>query len=165
MKAQKGPKGLSDKEMKIVSYLEMEEKRFFTKKDIRNFFRTENEMNVYVHKLKKKGRIEQINQKKYYLIPISAYRGWAEHPFIVADEIFNGKNYYIGGKAAANYWGQIDQIPIVIDVFSKTRQGTKKVLGSVFKFRRIRKMAKPVKRKIKDHTFLIAAKEEAKKWI
>ena len=118
-----------------------------------------------IHKLKKKGRIERLNKEKYYLIPIQAYRGWSEHPFIVADEIFNGNDYYIGGKAAANYWGLIDQLPTIIDVFSRKKQGARNILGAAFKFRRIRKFGKKVKRKIKEHDFWIAPKEESKKWI
>lgn len=158
-------KGLSNKEMEIVSYLELEQKRFFIKEDISQFFRSSNELRVYIHKLNKKYRIVKINKKKYYLIPIQAYKGWSEHPFIIVDEMFNGRDYYVGGKAAANYWGLIDQIPTVIEVFSKKKQGTQELLGSVFKFRRIRKIGKFVKRKIKDHNFLIASKEESKKWI
>jgi predicted transcriptional regulator of viral defense system len=158
------PRGLSDKEMKIMSYLELEGKRFFTKDVIRKFFKSRNELNVYIHRLKEKRRIVRINKEKYYLIPIQAYKGWVEHPFIVADEMFNGKDYYIGGKAAANYWGLIDQIPRVIDVFSTKKQGESKILGSIFRFRRIRRMLKSLKRKIKDHDFLIATKEESEKW-
>jgi predicted transcriptional regulator of viral defense system len=164
MKPRNIPKGLSDKEMKVMSYLELGEKRFFTKDDIKKFFKSENELNVYTHRLKEKGRIVRINKEKYYLIPIQAYKGWVEHPFIVADEMFNGKDYYIGGKAAANYWGFIDQIPRVIDVFSTKKQGEIKILGSSFKFRRVRKMMRFVKRKIKHHDFLIALIEESKKW-
>lgn len=158
-------KGLSSKELEVVSYLELEGKRFFIKKDIRKFFKSENDMNVYIHRLKCKKRIERLNKEKYYLIPIQAYLGWSEHPFIVADEAFNGKGYYIGGKAAANYWSLIDQIPTVIDVFSTKKQGAKNILGSVFKFRRIRKLGKVVKRKIKDHIFRVASKAVSKKWI
>lgn len=162
----KKPKSISNKEIQIVSYLELERKRFFLRKDIKHFFKSEKDMNFHLHKLRKKGRIEKINKNKYYLIPISAYSGWVEHPFIVVDEIFNDKEYYVGGKAAANYWHLIDQIPTVIDVFSTKKQGTKNLLGTTFKFRRIRKLAKIiVKRKIKDHYFLIASKEASKKWI
>ena len=159
-----GIRGLSGREIKVVSYLELEERRFFSKNNIRQFFKSTAEINYFVHRLKCKGRIERINKKKYYLIPIQAYRGWAEHPFIVADEMFNGKDYYIGGKTAANYWGLIDQLPTVIDVFSTKRQGTKKILGSAFKFRRLRRIAKAVKRKIKGHDFLIASREDSVKW-
>ena len=161
----KKPRGLSDKEIKIVSYLELEGKRFFSRMDISQFFKAENDLNFYIHKLKRKGRIERINKEKYYLIPIQAYKGWSEHPFVVADEIFNGKDYYVGGKAAANYWGLIDQLPIIIDLFSTRKQGTKNILGSTFKLRRVRKLGKAVKRKIKDHAFWIASKVVSKKWI
>lgn len=165
MNVSKPPRGLSDKEIKVVAYLELEGKRFFSRRDIRQFFKSENNLNFYIYKMKRKGRIERLNKEKYYLIPIQAYRGWSEHPFVVADEIFSAKDYYIGGKAAANYWGLIDQLPTVIDVFSTKKQGRKNILGSNFKFRRVRKLIKVVKRKIKDHNFWIASKEESKKWI
>ncbi len=158
-------KGLSGKEIRIVSYLELEGRRFFIRKDIENFFKNTNEMNVYIHKLRKKGRIIKINREKYYLIPIQAYEGkWSEHPFIIIDEMCNGKGYCIGGKSAAHYWGLIEQIPTEIEVFSMTRQGRKKIFGFVINFRRIRKLPKYIKRKIKEHSFLIAAKEESRKW-
>jgi predicted transcriptional regulator of viral defense system len=157
--------GLSKKEMKVISFLELEEKRFFTKKDVRKFFKSKNDLNVYIHKLKVKKRIVKINKDKYYLIPIQAVHGWSEHPFIIADEVFNGENYFIGGKTALNYWHLIDQIPAIIEVYSTKKQGTKKILGSKFKFKRIRKMIKPVKKTIKKHSFLIASKKESKKWI
>ena len=109
--------------------------------------------------------MKTLNKDRYYLVPIQAQIGWSEHPFVVADEIFNGEAYYIGGKAAANYWKLVDQIPTVIDVFSTKKQGTKKILGATFKFRRIRKLSKAVRRKIKEHGFWIASKEASKKWI
>ena len=161
----KKPKGLSNKEIKIVSYLELEGKRFFSRKDIQQFFKSENNLHFYIYNLKHKGRIEKLHNDKYYLIPIQAYTGWSEHPFVVADEIFNGQGYYIGGKAAANYWGLIDQLPTIIDLFSTNKQGIKRILGSTFKFRRVRKLVKTVQRKIKNHVFWIASKEVSKKWI
>jgi predicted transcriptional regulator of viral defense system len=160
-----GIKGLSDKEIKVVSFLELEEKRFFSKKDIKRFFKSKPDLYKYIYSLKRKGRIARISKDRYYLVPIQAQGGWAEHPFIVADEMFNGKNYYVGGKAAAHYWGFIDQLPTVVDVFSTTRQGTKTVLGTKFRFKRVRKLGAFVKRTIAGHSFLIASKEESKKWI
>ena len=158
-------KGLSDKEIKVVSFLELEEKRFFFKKDIRRFFKSDTDMRKYVSSLKRKGRIARINKGKYYLVPIQAQTGWAEHPFIVADEIFNGSNYYVGGKAAAQYWGLIDQLPAVVDVFSVKKQGSKIILGTRFRFRRVRRLGAFVKRTVAGHGFLIAGKEESRKWI
>ena len=160
-----GIKGLSNKEIKVVSFLELEEKRFFSKKDIRRFFKSDADMYKYIHSLKKKGRVVRINKDKYYLVPIQAQRGWAEHPFIVADEIFNGKDYYVGGKAAANYWGLIDQLPVIVDIFSTKKQGTKTILGTRFRFRRVRKLGKIAKKSVAGHDFFIASKEASKKWI
>lgn len=158
-------KGLSGKEIEIVSYLELEGRRFFTRRDIEKFFRNKNEMSVYIHKLKQKGRIVKINKEKYYLVPIQAYRGkWSEHPFILIDEMFNGKNYCIGGKSAAHYWGLIEQIPTEIDIYTKTRQGKRKIFGFTVNFRRVRKLPKWVKRKTKGHDFIIAIKEDSIKW-
>ena len=158
-------RGLSNKEIKVVSFLELEEKRFFSKKDIKSFFKSESDLYKYLSSFKRKGRIVRINKDKYYLVPIQAQKSWAEHPFIVADEMFNGKDYYVGGKATVHYWGFIDQLPAVIDVFSTTRQGNRTVLGTRFRLKRVRKLGKFVKRMIAGHSFLIASKEESKKWI
>jgi len=157
--------GISGKEMKVVSYLELEGRRFFTRKDVRKFFRNDNELGVYIHKLRGKGRIVKINREKYYLIPIQAYQGkWSEHPFIVIDEVFDGMGYCIGGKSAAHYWGFIEQIPAEIDVFSTGRQGKKQLFGFTINFRRVRRLPECVKRKIKRHGFIIASKDVSEKW-
>lgn len=161
-------KGLSSKEIEVISYLELENKRFFTRSDIKKFFKNENEMNVYIHKLKKKGRIIKLNKTKYYLIPIKAFKGhWSEHPFILVDEIFNGKDYFIGGKAAAYYWGFIQQIPTEIDVYSTKKQGSKEIFGVRIRFIRTsrKNMRGFVVRKIKSHPFVIANKKRSKEWI
>ena len=158
-------KGLSGKELEIVSWLELEGKRFFTRKDIQRFFSSRNELAVYIHRLRKKGRIVKINNNKYYLLPIQAYRGkWSEHPYILVDEMLNGKGYCIGGKSAAHYWGIIEQIPSEVDVFSRTRQGKRKLLGVAIAFRRVRKIPPWTERKIQGHGFRVAAKKESEQW-
>jgi len=160
-------KGLSNKEIKVISWLELENKRFFTKKNIKRFFKNKNEMNVYIHKLKNKKRIIRINKDKYYLIPIEAYMNkWSEYSFILVDEIFNGKDYFIGGKAAAQYWGYIEQIPTEIDVYSTKKQGSRKIFNIKINFKRTSKknMNNFVTKKIKNHNFIIANKRKALKW-
>ena len=90
-------KGLSKKEIEIVSDLEFRKKYYFTNKDIAKFFKNETERRNIIYNLKKKGRIIKINRSKYYLIPIKARSGkWQDHPFIAIDEICNGKDYFIG---------------------------------------------------------------------
>lgn len=160
-------KGLSAKEIKVVSWLELENKRFFTKNDVKRFFKNKNEMNVYIHKLKKKDRIIRINKNKYYLVPIKAFKDrWSEHPFIVIDEIFNGKDYFIGGKAADHYWGYIDQIPTEFSVYSTKKQGSREIFNVKINFIRTskRNMKDFVIKKIKNHKFIIANKKKALKW-
>jgi predicted transcriptional regulator of viral defense system len=161
-------KGISKKEIEMISFLEMNERFFFTKDDIRQFFRNDNEMNVYIHRLKKKGRILRLNKTKYYLIPIRAFKGhWSEHPFVIVDEIFNGKDYFIGGMAAAHYWSLIEQIPTKVEVYCTKKQGTMKIFNFTIMFRRVRSLRTGdfVKRKVKEHTFFIASKMRIKEWL
>ena len=160
--------GLSKKEIEVISYLELNEKYFFTRKEIKKFFNSIGEMNVYIHRLMKKGRIIKLNRTKYYLIPVRAYKGhWSEHPFIIIDEIFNGKNYFIGGMAAAYYWGFIEQIPTQIEVYCLNKQGRRKIFNFTIIFKRLRILNKKdfVKRKIKNHSFFILSKNKVEEWL
>lgn len=161
-------KGLSAKELEVISCLELKEKYFFTREDIKKFFKNTNLMNYYIHKLIKKGRIIKLNKTKYYLIPIKAKGGfWAEHPLIIVDEICNGKDYFIGGNYAKYYWKFIEQIPREIEVYSTKKQGVMNVFNVKIKFRRTttKNLKNAVKKKIGKYTFLIANKKKTKKWI
>src|SRR3989344_1746180 len=117
--------GLSKKEVEIISWLEFYQKYFFTSKDISSFFKNKNQRYNAIKSLLKKKRIIKLSREKYYLVPIRAKSGsWVENPFIIADEIFNGEKYFVGGFAAANYWKLSEQIPMQIDVYTTKRQGT-----------------------------------------
>jgi predicted transcriptional regulator of viral defense system len=156
---------LSEKELKFISKLELKEKYFFTRDDIRGNFNNDNEMNVYLHRLKKKERIIKLNKSKYFLIPVKAVGSkWSEHPFILIDEIMDGKDYCIVGKAAANYWGWIDQVPIEYEVYNKKKHKTVRIFHARLRFRKRRNIPNGVIRKIHGHPFIIAAKKEAKQW-
>ena len=78
--------GLSQREVKIIAWLEFYQKYFFTIKEIEQFFKNKSQRyNTMKHLLKKK-RIVKLNKEKYYLIPIKARTGgWTEDPFILAD--------------------------------------------------------------------------------
>jgi predicted transcriptional regulator of viral defense system len=161
-------KGLSGKEMEVVSFLELNEKLFFTRDDIKQFFVSGNEMGVYMHNMKRKGRIIKINRSKYFLVPVKAFSGhWSEHPFIVIDEIFNGKGYFVSGMAAAHYWGLIEQIPSTIEVRNTTRQGKRRIFDFDIIFRRQRSLdpRSCVRAEIKGHQFFIESRAEARKWL
>jgi predicted transcriptional regulator of viral defense system len=159
---------ISKKEIKVISDLEFRQKYFFTKKDIEKKFDNKIKLTKTLHHLKKKERIVRLNRDKYYLIPIKARTGkWTENPFIVADEIFDGEGYFVGGWAAANYWNLTDQIPMQYDIWTTKRQGTVKILGIRFKFHRTTKnrTENAMTKYIKNHPFKIQNKEDTKKWL
>ncbi len=160
--------GISKKELGFISRLELKRKYYFSRNDIRIHFRSDSELNVYIYRLRKKGRIVKLNRDKYFLVPVKAVKNkWVEHPFIVIDEMMNSKDYCIVGKAAANFWKLIDQIPFEYEVYAFNK---KPKIVKIFNFRvnikRRRKENMPncVSRKIYGHQFIIAAKKESEKW-
>ena len=158
-------KSLSQKELAFISKLELKEKYFFTREDIRSNFTSDNEMNVYIYRLKKKGRIIKLNKTKYFLIPVKAVDSkWSEHPFILIDEIMNSADYCIVEKAAANYWKLIDQIPFEFVVYNTKKHGTRTIFHAKLTFRKRRKLPERVIKKVQGHQFIIATKGESKKW-
>jgi len=161
-------KGLSKKEIELISELEFNKKYYFKREDIAHHFKKRSQLNHTIHKLLQKKRIISLNRNKYYLIPIKAKRGkWADNPFIIADEIFDGKDYFIGGWAAANYWQLTDQIPMKIEVYTTRRQGKYNILNTSFIFRRTTKKRtkSAVIKKIANLCFRIQSKKDTKRWI
>ncbi|MFP4403009.1 MAG: hypothetical protein ACLFPJ_01500 [Candidatus Woesearchaeota archaeon] len=161
-------KGLSKKEIEIISSLEFNQNYFFKTENIEKF--TENKTQRYniIKNLIQKKRIIKLNKNKYYLIPIKAKSGkWTEHPFIIADEILNSKDYVIGGWAAANYYKLTNQIPMQIDIWTTKKQGKFIILNNRFIFHRStkNKVNNFITEKIKGHSFKIFPKEYIKKWI
>lgn len=158
-------KSLSEKELSFISKLELEQKYFFTRDDIITNFKNKNEMNVYLHRLKNKKRIVKLSKNKYFLIPVKAVNSkWTEHPFIMIDEIMDG-DYCIAGKAAANYWHLIEQVPNEFEVYNKRIHKKVEIFHSKIIFRKKRKLPKRVTRTVHNHPFQIATKQESKKWI
>ena len=79
----------------------------------------------------------------------------------------NGKDYCIVGKAAANYWKLIDQIPFEFDVYNTKKHGMIEIFHARLNFRKRRKKNIPdgIIKNIHGHPFIIAIKQDAKKWI
>ena len=161
-------KGLSKKEIEIISNLEFKNTYFFFSKDIEKFSKNKTQRYNIIKNLLKKKRIIKLNKTKYYLIPIKARSGsWTEHPFVIADEIFNKNDYFIGGWSAANYWKLTDQIPMQIDIYTTKRQGKIKLLNKRFVFHRTTKkrIKTSIEKIIQKHTFKIQNKRDTKKWM
>ena len=60
-------KGISHKEIKIISELEFNEKRYFRREDIQHLFKNKREMTNAIYNLAKKERIVALNKNKYFL--------------------------------------------------------------------------------------------------
>lgn len=160
--------GLSEKEVTIVAWLEFYQKYYFTIEEINHFFKDKMQRYNTIKSLLRKKRIIKLNKTKYYLVPMKAKGGaWTDEPFIVADEIMNEKDYYIGGWSAANYYRLTDQIPFWIEVYSNKKQGRKKILNIGFIFRRTTKknIDKATIKNMQGHLFRIMNKKEMKKWM
>ena len=161
--------GLSKKEITLVSDLEFKEKYYFTREDVEQHFRIKREMINTLYTLKKKGRIVRLNKNKYFLIPIKARTGrWVDSSYTIMHEMMDGKDYYLGGWGAANYWGLTDQIPMRFDVWTTRRQGRCTILNSKFVFHRTTKKdisKKGIEVKEGKLHFKIMKKEESALWL
>jgi len=108
---------LGANELRLLFTLEEENKSVFSINDAKRILRTSapSVWNV-IYRLKKKGRIEEIEKGKYLLIPARAgYEGsWSEIPYLLVPNIIDV--YYIGFWTALNYWGMTEQVPNVIFV-------------------------------------------------
>ena len=162
-------KGLSKNEIKAVADLEFGKKYFFRKADISQHFKDRKQMSNTLFTLKKKGRILKLGRDKYYLVPIKARKGrWFESPIIIADEMMDGKDYFIGGWYAAKYWRLTDQVPMQVDIFTTRRQGKTKMMNMRFVFHRTTKKRierESVKQTAEGHGFRIISKEESRRWM
>jgi len=161
-------KGLSAKEVEIISWLEFHQKYFFSTADIGQFAKDKTQRYNIIKALIKKKRIVKLNKAKYYLIPIKAKSGsWSEHDFIIVDEACDGEDYFIGGWSAANYWRLTEQIPMRVDVFTTRRQGVLRVLNTRIIFRRTtpNKAKRAVISHIGIHSFRVQPKEESRIWL
>lgn len=159
---------LSKKEIELISKLEFARKYFFTAADVDNISKNKTQRYNIIKNLLKKKRIVKLNRYKYYLVPIKARTGlWTEDSLILADEMFNGKDYFVGGWAAASYYHLTEQIPMQTDIYTTRRQGKKLLFNHRYVFHRTtkEKTKRAVIKTITGHTFKIIPKTEAKKWM
>ncbi len=114
---------LGSNELRLLFTLEEENRSVFSINDAKRILRTSapSVWNV-IYRLKKKGRIEEIEKGKYLLIPARAgFEGsWSEVPYLLVPNIIDV--YYIGFWTALNYWGMTEQVPNVVFVATTQRK-------------------------------------------
>ena len=154
--------------MQVVANLEFSDKYYFSRQDIAHLFKNKQQMTNILYTLHKKGRIHRLNKNKYFLVPVKARSGkWVDNPLIIADEMLDGKRYYVGGWYAANYWRLTDQIPFQVDIYTTKRQGKVTIMNTRFVFHRTttKNLHNAVLQKVEGHQFWILDKEQTKKWM
>ncbi len=114
---------LGANELRLLFTLEEENKSVFSINDAKRILGTSapSVWNV-IYRLKRKGRIEEIEKGKYLLIPARAGYGgsWSEVPYLLVPYIID--IYYIGFWTALNYWGMTEQVPRVVFVATTQRK-------------------------------------------
>lgn len=126
---------LGPTELRLVLTLEKDGKSVFDTADAYRILNsTKDSVNTALYRLRKKGRVEEIERGKYLLIPAKAgYEGkWAEVPFVIASKIVNP--YHIGFWSALNYWGMTEQVPSVTFVVTTKRKRNLEYGSLKFKF-------------------------------
>lgn len=131
---------LGANELKLLFTLENKGRTAFSISDAKKILGASNASvwNV-IYRLKKKGRIEEIERGKYLLIPAKAgVEGlWSEVPYLVLPDIL--KDYYVGFYSALNYWGMTEQVPGAVLVATPKQRKNLKYGPTTFKFVRLSK--------------------------
>lgn len=154
---------LGPMELRLLFTLEEEGKSIFRSNDAKRILRSSDaSVKNVLYRLRKKGRIEDIERGKYLLFPAkSGYEGkWSEVPFLIAPELVSP--YYIGFWSALNYWGMTEQVPSVTSV-ATTKRKKKLTYGSIdFEFITLskKKFFGIVEEEIEGKKFNISSKEK-----
>ncbi len=114
---------LGSNELKLLFTLEEEGRTVFGARDAHRILQTSDaSIKNILYRLRKKGRVEEIERGKYLLVPAKAgYQGsWTEVPFLIVPSLVNP--YYIGFWSALNYWHMTEQAPRTVFVATTKRK-------------------------------------------
>ncbi|MCL4436645.1 MAG: type IV toxin-antitoxin system AbiEi family antitoxin domain-containing protein [Thaumarchaeota archaeon] len=154
---------LGANELKLLFTLEEEGRSVFSISDAKRILKT-SEASVWnvIYRLKRKGRIEEIEKGKYLLIPARAgIKGaWSEVPLLLAPHLID--TYYIGFWTALNYWGMTEQVPRTVFVVTVKRRRNVEYGSTRFEFITLSKKRffGFVEEKIADGRFNISSPEK-----
>ena len=126
---------LGPNELRLLFELEKERKSAFSIDDAKRILGESGpSVKNVLYRLKKKGRIDDLEKGKYLLIPARAgYEGaWAELPLLLISHIVD--NYYVGFWSALNFWQMTEQVPRTIFVVTTKRRNDLDYGTSRFEF-------------------------------
>jgi predicted transcriptional regulator of viral defense system len=154
---------LGSNELKLLFTLEEEDKMVFAASDAHRILQTsDSSVKNVLYRLRKKGRIEEIERGKYLLVPAKAgYLGsWSEVPFVIVSSLINP--YYIGFWSALNYWKMTEQVPRTVFVATTKRKKNLEYGQTKFEFVTLSKdkFFGFVEQEIADSKFLVSSREK-----
>ncbi len=124
-------KGLSKDELYLISRVEFEEQKLLTGEYAKKVFGDPKKAANTLDKLKRKGRLVQIERGKYFIVPIkSPNQLWSPNEYIAAKYWMGNVPYYVGYFSMYNYWGFTEQVPQTVFVLN-TRKSRTKMIGGV----------------------------------
>ena len=157
---------LGPQENKLLFSLEMKKMSIITFNDIRNILKgTDSAIWNVIEGLKKKKRLQEIENGKYLLVPARSGPdgNWSEDPWLIVPQLID--EYYVAFWTAMSFWDMTEQIPYTIFVATPKRK-KKRILkfgNQKFQFVTIskKKFFGYIEEKIgKNHSFNIASREK-----
>jgi predicted transcriptional regulator of viral defense system len=154
---------LGSNELKLLFTLEEEDKTVFAAGDAHRILQTsDSSVKNVLYRLRKKGRIEEIERGKYLLVPAKAgYLGsWSEVPFVIVSSLINP--YYIAFWSALNYWKMTEQVPRTVFVATTKRKKNLEYGQTTFEFVTLSKdkFFGFVEQEVADSKFLVSSREK-----
>jgi predicted transcriptional regulator of viral defense system len=154
--------GLSKDELYLISRAEYEKQKLLTGDYAKSAFNDAKKAANILDKLKRKGRLIQIERGKYFIVPIkSPNQLWSPNEFIAAKYWMGETPYYLGYFSMYNYWGFTEQIPQTVFVLNTGKSRPKTIGGVRYKAVKIgkNKYYGVIKVKIEDEEICISDKE------
>jgi len=123
--------GLSKDELYLISRAEYEKQKLLTGEYAKKVFGSPKKAANTLDKLKRKGRLIQIERGKYFIVPIkSPNQLWSPNEFVTAKYWMGNTPYYLGYFSMYNYWGFTEQIPQTVFVLNTGKSRTK-IIGNI----------------------------------
>jgi predicted transcriptional regulator of viral defense system len=124
-------KGLSKDELYLISRAEYEKQKLLTNEYAKKLFGDPKKTANILSKLKRKGRLIQIERGKYFIVPIkSPNQLWSPNEFVTAKYWMGDLPYYLGYFSMYNYWGFTEQVPQTVIILN-TGKSRIKTIGNV----------------------------------
>jgi len=153
---------LSKDELLLISRAEYESRKLITNDFTKKVFGDAKKAANTVDRLRKKGRLIQLERGKYILVPIKAPNQlWTPNELVVASLWMGNAPYYIGYFTMYNYWGFTEQVPQTVFILNTKKSRTKKIGDTRYKAIKIKsnKYYGVEKIKIEDVEIVISDRE------